>query len=83
MIRRWEAAAADLKEIGTTAPTPALPWITAAHREPAPLAEAIAEAIGGLSAEDRDALGILGAIRIAPERYLAIPNPPPPPPDRV
>ncbi|MCU0855290.1 MAG: phosphate/phosphite/phosphonate ABC transporter substrate-binding protein [Rhodobacteraceae bacterium] len=83
MIRRWDPIAAELKEIGTTAPTPALPWITAAHREPAPLAEAIAEAIGGLSAEDRDALGILGAIRIAPERYLAIPNPPPPPPDRV
>jgi ABC-type phosphate/phosphonate transport system substrate-binding protein len=83
MIRRWDATAAELKEIGTTPPTPALPWITAANRNPAPLAEAIADALAELSPEDRDALGLLGAIRIAPERYLAIPNPPPPPSQRL
>jgi ABC-type phosphate/phosphonate transport system substrate-binding protein len=82
MIRRWDAIATDLKEIGTTAPTPALPWITAATRDPAPLAEAISEALADLSPEDRDALGLIGAIRIAPDRYLAVPNPPPPPAER-
>jgi ABC-type phosphate/phosphonate transport system substrate-binding protein len=83
MIRRWDATAAELKEIGTTPPTPALPWITAIARDPAPLADAIADALADLSPEDRDALGLLGAIRFAPERYLAIPNPPPPPSQRL
>jgi ABC-type phosphate/phosphonate transport system substrate-binding protein len=83
MIRRWDDTAADLKEIGTTVPTPALPWITAADRDPAPLAEAVAEALAALSPEERDILGLLGAIRIEPDRYLAIPNPPEPPPERV
>jgi ABC-type phosphate/phosphonate transport system substrate-binding protein len=83
MIRRWDETASELKEIGTTAPTPALPWIAAATGDPAPIADAIAEALAGLSAEDRDALGLLGAIRIAPDRYLAVPNPPQPPSERT
>jgi ABC-type phosphate/phosphonate transport system substrate-binding protein len=82
MIRRLDDCAAELKEIGTTAPTPALPWITAAGRDPAPIADAVAEAIAALSPEDRDALGLLGAIRIPADRYLAVPNPPPPPAER-
>jgi ABC-type phosphate/phosphonate transport system substrate-binding protein len=78
MIRRWDDCAAALKEIGTTRPTPALPWITGQGRDPAPLARALAEALAELAAEDRDALGLLGATSIPPEAYLAIPNPPPP-----
>ncbi len=82
MIRRWDDSAADLKEIGTTAPTPALPWITAASHDPAPLAEALAQALADLAPADRDALGLLGAIRIGADRYLAVPNPPESPPER-
>jgi ABC-type phosphate/phosphonate transport system substrate-binding protein len=80
MIRRWDDFASALDEIGTTAPTPALPWITAATRDPAPLAEALAEALDDLSPEDRDTLGLLGATRIAAADYLAVPLPPAPPP---
>jgi ABC-type phosphate/phosphonate transport system substrate-binding protein len=78
MIRRWDDTAAALKEIGTTAPTPALPWITAATRDPAPLVQALSEALADLSEMDRDTLGITGAVRLPAADYLAIPNPPPP-----
>jgi ABC-type phosphate/phosphonate transport system substrate-binding protein len=78
MIRRWDAVASELGEIGATAPTPALPWITAAGRDAAVHAEAIAEALAGLPDADRDRLGILGAVRLAPAAYLAVPNPPAP-----
>jgi ABC-type phosphate/phosphonate transport system substrate-binding protein len=78
MIRRWDEMADALTEIGTTASTPALPWITAATRDPAPLAEALAESLAELSAEDRDALGLTGVTRIPAADYLAIPNPPAP-----
>lgn len=78
-IRRWDDCAPALREIGTTRPTPALPWITARGRDPAPLAQALSEALAGLSPEDRDALGIVGATWIPPEAYLAVPRPPAPP----
>jgi ABC-type phosphate/phosphonate transport system substrate-binding protein len=79
MIRRWDDVAADLEEIGTTAPTPALPWITSPANDAAAIAEALAEALDGLGPADRDALGILGTIRISPAEYLAVPTPPAPP----
>jgi ABC-type phosphate/phosphonate transport system substrate-binding protein len=78
MIRRWDDFAAALKEIGTTRPTPALPWITARDRDPAPIARALGEAVARLSPEDRDALGLLGTTWIPPEAYLALPPAPPP-----
>jgi ABC-type phosphate/phosphonate transport system substrate-binding protein len=78
MIRRWDDMAAGLKEVDTTAPTPALPWITAATRDPAPLVEALSEALADLSEDVRDTLGLTGAVRIPAADYLAIPNPPPP-----
>lgn len=78
MIRRWDAVAAELDEIGTTAPTPALPWITASGNDAALVAEALAEALGALDAADRDRLGILGCVRIPSEEYLAVPTPPAP-----
>jgi ABC-type phosphate/phosphonate transport system substrate-binding protein len=79
MIRLWDDAAAELKELGRTEPTPALPWITAAGRDPAPIAAALAEALAGLPAGDRNLLGLLDVIRVPAERYLAVPNPPSPP----
>jgi hypothetical protein len=73
MIRRWDDFAGALKEIGTTRSTPALPWITARGRDPAPIARALREAVARLSAEDRDALGLLGTTWIAPKAYLSLP----------
>lgn len=78
MIRRWDDFAADLKEIGTTTPTPALPWITSRIQDASLIAVALSEALAGLSDEDRDCLGLLDAIRIDPADYLAVPTPPAP-----
>ena len=78
MIRRWDGFAADLREIGTTAPTPALPWITSRATDAQTIAAALSEALMDMSGPDRDCLGILGAIRLDPADYLAVPTPPAP-----
>ncbi|MGV6805971.1 MAG: phosphate/phosphite/phosphonate ABC transporter substrate-binding protein [Ruegeria sp.] len=67
-----------LRPVATTAPTPALPYITALRRDPTVVASAVRNAIGDLSAEDRRTLHIRGLIDIPPDRYLAVPNPPAP-----
>ena len=67
-----------LRQVATTRPTPALPYITAITRDPAPVAAAVRAAIADLSPADRAALHIRGLIDIAPDLYLAVPNPPPP-----
>lgn len=70
--------AAALRVIGHTDPTPGLPLITARHRDPAPVARAVAAAITAVSPEDRAALGLAGLVAIPAEAYLAVPTPPPP-----
>ena len=67
-----------LKVVGMTDPTPGLPLITARGHDPAPLFDAICEAIAALPAKDRAALRLRGLVRIAEASYLAVPNPPPP-----
>ena len=78
IMRAWDDGAADLKVVDRTDPTPALPFITALHRDPAPIAEALDAAIAALSAVDRDRLGLLGTVRLDAAAYLAVPTPPPP-----
>jgi len=51
---------------------------TALTRDPEPLFDAISAAIADLSPDDRDTLSLRGLVRIPPDAYLAIPNPPPP-----
>lgn len=81
LMRRWDPVVAGLREVARTAPTPGLPLITAAGRDPAPLAAAVAGAIGDLSSDDRDTLHLRGLAHIPAARYLAVPTPPPP--DRI
>jgi ABC-type phosphate/phosphonate transport system substrate-binding protein len=76
MIRRWDACALALQEIGTTPPTPALPWITARADLAPAIGRALDTAIAALPADDRAMLGILGATRLDAAAYLAVPNPP-------
>lgn len=80
MIARWDDWAAGLRVIGTTRPTPALPFITAQGRDPRPLRSALAAAIAAMSDDDRSTLGLRGIAVIAPETYLAVPIPPDPVP---
>ncbi len=78
MIRRYEDFAADLIEVDRTAPTPALPFITAHKRDPMPLANAFSRAIFDLSPADRDVLFLQDILDIRQTAYLAIPIPPAP-----
>jgi ABC-type phosphate/phosphonate transport system substrate-binding protein len=71
-------AAAFLKAFDRTAPTPALPYITAKDRDPAPLAAALATAIAALTPLDRATLRLYDIARLPASAYLAIPTPPAP-----
>jgi len=78
MIQAHADFAAALRPVGQTPPTPALPYITARGRDPAPVFDALAGAIAALSPQDRAALSLRGVLRIPAAAYLAVPNPPPP-----
>ena len=66
---------AQLKVIDETPPTPALPYITANHRDAAPIAKATAQAIKELPAQSRRLLQVRKLVHISPEIYLALPTP--------
>lgn len=66
--------AAQLKVIGNTEPTPGLPYVTAAHRDPAPIRQAIRTAITELAAGDRAALHLRALVDINRDTYLAVPS---------
>lgn len=78
MIRRWDASAKGLRVIAKTPNTPALPYITALGRDPAPIQEALVEAVHALSAEDRKDLCLIDMTHIPAELYLTLPIPPAP-----
>lgn len=78
LLKRSEPATAGVRVLETTPPTPGLPLIASAGRDPAPFFDAAAEAIAALQPDDRAALRLRGLVRIAPEAYLAVPTPPHP-----
>ena len=78
MLQRWEPMAAKLREVARTAPTPGLPFIAAKGADTEAVFQALVTAVDRLSPEDRDALSLRGIVRIAAERYLAVPIPPSP-----
>ena len=78
MLQRWEPGLAGLREVGRTAPTPALPYIAATGADAEATHAALAEAVAALAAADRDTLSLHGVVRIVAERYLAVPFPPTP-----
>lgn len=78
LCQRYDPFMAQLREITRTAPTPALPYITAQGRDAGICFAAIAAAIAALSPDDRETLSLRGLVRIAAQNYLAVPTPPPP-----
>ncbi|TDE40137.1 phosphate/phosphite/phosphonate ABC transporter substrate-binding protein [Antarcticimicrobium sediminis] len=78
LLRAYDPVSARLRVIATTAPTPALPYITAAGRDPAPLRRALRQAVASLSAADRAALHLRGIETLPASAYLAVPTPPAP-----
>ncbi|QYK43057.1 MAG: PhnD/SsuA/transferrin family substrate-binding protein [Paracoccaceae bacterium] len=73
-----EAAAAALRVIHRTPPTPGLPLIAAREADTATLFAATAAAIAALAPDDRAALRLRGIVRIPASDYLDVPIPPPP-----
>lgn len=78
MMQGRDDFATALKVIGATRPTPALPFITARGVDPAPIRDALSDAIAGLSPQDRGVLGLRGIALIPAAAYLAVPVPPAP-----
>lgn len=75
MICNYDALACELKVIQTTAPTPGLPFITAADRNADEIFCAADEAIHGLNSDHRKILGLNGIVRIDAASYLNVPTP--------
>lgn len=76
MINAYDRFSGQLKVIGTTPSSPALPYITL--QDPAALRAALAQAIGALSISHRANLHLRGLVDIATEQYLTLPIPPHP-----
>lgn len=78
LCRRYDPFMSALREIGRTAPTPALPYVSAPGADGSGIFEALRQAVASLSAEDADTLLLYGVTRIAAESYLRVPTPAPP-----
>lgn len=77
LIQRYAPWAAEVRVLESTAPTPGLPYITAAQHDPVAVYDAVLSAIDGLGDADRTLLDLKGLVRIPQAAYLAVPNPPP------
>jgi ABC-type phosphate/phosphonate transport system substrate-binding protein len=78
LIQRYDDFASQLVVIDHTPATPALPYVTAMGRDPAPLLGAMVQAVSALSLADKMALHLKGLVQIPLADYLALPIPPPP-----
>lgn len=78
MIKAYDPFADLLQVIDHTPPSPALPFITAKTRDPAPIRKTLAQAIAALSPADRAALHLHGLVDIPATAYLSLSIPPAP-----
>lgn len=76
LLERIDPNASRVTVISQTAPTPALPLITAKGRDPAPLRAALKEAVEGFVPHDAIAMGGPLSFQIlAPQQYFEVPTP--------
>lgn len=78
LLAKSDPAAALVKVVALTDPTPGLPYICAEAVDADAVFDAIAAAIPALGDADRAALGLRGLCRIPAGAYLSVPTPPPP-----
>lgn len=78
LCQRFDPFMSELREVGRTQPTPALPYIAAAGVDAEALFAALAEAIAQMSEADRDLLSLRGVVRLQPALYHSVPTPPTP-----
>jgi ABC-type phosphate/phosphonate transport system substrate-binding protein len=71
---------AALRVVDVTEPTPGLPLIAAKGQDPKTMQDALAAALDGLTADQRDAMGGPVGLRVLePQAYRSLPIPAPPP----
>lgn len=75
MIEKYDSFSKTLHIISRTAPTPGLPYITAAGRDKSKLFAAIQTGISNLPPAAREVLQIKGLVDIPVEKYLEIATP--------
>lgn len=75
LINRYDRFASALRVLEWTAPTPALPYITARGRDVKSLFAAAQSAIQSLDQSDRDCLHLKGLVAIPTSDYRAVPTP--------
>ena len=78
MMQRRDAFASDLRVLGETPPTPALPYITAMGRDARPVQEALVIAVDALTPEDQELLCLIDVTHISVEHYALMSIPPAP-----
>lgn len=78
MIQRWDSFASNLRVLGETPPTPALPYITSIFNDIKAIQYALAEAVDTLAEEDKDTLCLDGIADIPAIHYLSLPITPAP-----
>ncbi len=78
MIERYDSFASGLRVLCQTRDTPALPYITAIGRDPAPIQEALIRAVDALSPEDQKTLCLIDLTHIPAEYYSSLHIPPAP-----
>ncbi len=78
LCQRHDPFMGQLREIGRTVPTPALPYIAALGADHDASFAALAEAITALTPEDAQTLSLRGLVEIQSAAYLAVPSPPSP-----
>ena len=75
MMQEWDDWTQDLKVIGQTRPTPALPFITGLQWDRTKVAAAMEQAIEELSDADKAVLRLFGLVQLPSATYLAVPTP--------
>jgi ABC-type phosphate/phosphonate transport system substrate-binding protein len=75
MLSRDTPTVAGLRVIARTRPTPGLPLITSATRDPAPILQAVRQALIELPAATRARLMLRDVVQIPAETYLSLPMP--------
>ena len=75
LMSRWDSFADTLQVIARSAPTPALPFITAASDDAAAIRSALNNALDALDDADRRDLGLHRVVPAQAARYLALPIP--------
>lgn len=78
MCQRYDAFMADLRDLGRTDPTPALPFIAWSGADADACFAALSQAVADLGADDRRTLGLRAVVKIPAAAYLAVPTPPSP-----